>query len=77
MGRLVQARPTVATVTVTHRLEEMAASTTHALLLRDGAVMAAGPVAEAITEESLSACFDVPLKLSRLADRWTAQVVGA
>ena len=37
----------------THQLEELPASATHALLLRDGRVVAAGPFAEALSEGSI------------------------
>ena len=41
LARTAAARPDVATVTATHHLEELPASTTHALLLREGRVVAA------------------------------------
>ena len=40
LDRLVADDPGLAVVTTTHHLEELPASTTHALLLRDGAVVA-------------------------------------
>lgn len=56
--------PAAATlVLVTHHVEEIPAGITHALVLRDGAVVAAGPVAEALTAQSLSAAFGLPLAL--------------
>ena len=64
------ARPELATVTATHHLEELPASTSHALLLRDGEVVAAGPVAETLTEELLGRCFGLPLRLERLDGRY-------
>jgi iron complex transport system ATP-binding protein len=69
LDRVVSLRPALATVTVTHHLEELPAATTHALLLRDGQVVAAGPVAEALTDETLSACFGLPLHVERNAGR--------
>lgn len=65
LARTAAARPDGATVTATHHLEELPASTTHALLLREGRVVAAGPLADALSEESLSACFGLPLRLER------------
>ena len=49
---LARDRPALPTVTVTHHLEEIAPSTTHALLLRGGRVLAAGPVAEVLTQRA-------------------------
>ena len=43
----------------THHLEELPASTTHALLLRDGRQVVAGPVAETLAEEPLSECLGI------------------
>ena len=61
-----------ATVMVTHHLEEVPDGFTHALLLREGAIVAAGPVAQVMTQKNLSHTFDMPLKLVRVADRYAA-----
>ena len=58
---------------VTHHLEELPASTTHALLLRDGAVLAAGPAPEVLTTELVSTCFDYPIAVARTAGRWASR----
>ena len=65
----VDSRPNLTTLTVTHHLEELPPSTSHALLLRDGRVVAAGPLEEALTDESLSECFGLPLRLDRIDGR--------
>ena len=64
---------TPATVLVTHHVEEIPPSFTHALLLRDGAVLAAGPIDQTLTEASLSETFDLRLELSRRNGRWAAR----
>jgi iron complex transport system ATP-binding protein len=63
-------------VLVTHHVEEVPEGFTHAMLLRKGAVMAAGPVAEVFTERNLSRCFGVPLLVERRASRWSARAVS-
>jgi iron complex transport system ATP-binding protein len=73
MARLASERPQLATVTVTHHVEELPPSTTHAYMLRGGRTVAAGPVDDVLTEELLSACFGVPVSLGRFADRWVAR----
>jgi iron complex transport system ATP-binding protein len=73
MTRLAHERPALATVTVTHHLEELAPTTTHALLLRHGREVAAGPVAETITEPLISRCFGVDVALSRTDGRWSVR----
>jgi iron complex transport system ATP-binding protein len=65
--------PQLATVLVTHHLEELPETTTHALLLRDGRTVAAGPVHEVLTTELVSACFGHPVSIARHDGRWTAR----
>lgn len=67
-------RPGLPTVTVTHHLEEIPPTTTHALLLREGRVVARGPVAEVLAAEPLSACFGLPIVVDRVGGRWAARV---
>lgn len=53
------------TVLVTHHLEEIPPSFTHALLVRQGTVVAAGPIDEVIVADRLEACFDMPIEVQR------------
>jgi iron complex transport system ATP-binding protein len=62
-----------ATVLVTHHVEEIPTSFTHALLLREGRVIASGLMGETITDETLSACFGLELTVSRDGGRWAAR----
>lgn len=55
-------------VLVTHHVDEVPDGITHAMLLRDGAIVAAGPIDEALTASSLSDCFAMPLALERRPD---------
>ena len=59
-------------VMVTHHVEEIPSSFTHALLMRQGSVIAQGPVDDVVTEASLRACYDLPLRLERRDGRWLA-----
>ncbi|MFJ8039365.1 ABC transporter ATP-binding protein [Kitasatospora sp. NPDC096147] len=71
---LLSARqPGLTTITVTHHLEELPPNTTHALLLRDGRVLASGPVATALTSDHLSACFGRPVRVTHDEGRWYAR----
>ena len=65
--------PDLASVLVTHHLEELPASTTHALLLRDGRIVAAGPADEVLTSERISATLDYPLAITRRDGRWSVR----
>ncbi len=62
-----------ATVLVSHHVEEIPPGFSHALMLRQGAVVAAGLLDRVMTEENLSATFGMPLLLSRADDRWAAR----
>jgi iron complex transport system ATP-binding protein len=62
--------PGLASVLVTHHLEELPVSTTHAMLLRGGRMLAAGPAADVLTTEQVSSCFDYPVAIARHAGRW-------
>ncbi|MFD0886915.1 ABC transporter ATP-binding protein [Streptosporangium algeriense] len=61
-------------VLVTHHVEEVPSGFTHALLLRNGSVVAQGPMDQVMTAENLSQTFGVPLTLERgRDDRWYAR----
>ncbi len=60
-------------VLVTHHVEEVPEGITHAMLMRRGTVLAAGPVEQVFTERNLSRCFGVPLIVERRAARWMAR----
>ncbi len=62
-----------ASVLVTHHVEEIPVGITHALLLKGGRLVAAGPVGETLTAENLSATFELPLTLSHTDGRWAAR----
>lgn len=51
-------------VIVTHHPEEIPPGITHALLLREGRITAAGPIGEVLTAAPLSACFGIDLEVS-------------
>ncbi len=59
-------------VLVTHHVEEVPEGFTHAMLMRKGTVLAAGPLDQVFTARNLSRCFGVPLIVERRAARWMA-----
>jgi iron complex transport system ATP-binding protein len=61
-------------VLVTHHVEEIPPGFTHALFMRAGRVVAAGPLEETLTDEVLTATFDVSLQVERSGNRWTARM---
>jgi iron complex transport system ATP-binding protein len=62
-----------ATILVSHHVEEIPPGFTHALLLRGGEVVAAGPLQETLTEAALSRTFGQPLLLSKADGRYAAR----
>lgn len=65
------------TVLVTHHVEEIPPGYTHALLLREGGIQAAGPLEDVIVADELSKCFGLELVLDRDpgTGRFTARAV--
>jgi iron complex transport system ATP-binding protein len=62
-----------AMVLVTHHVEEIPRGFTHALLLREGTVVASGLLSETMTADNLSKTFGLPLAVQRTGDRYTAR----
>ncbi len=71
---LARSRPALTTVHVSHHVEELPASLTHALLLRDGAVVASAPAGDALTSEALSACFAARVRVVAAGGRRLAVI---
>lgn len=65
--------PELGSVMVTHHLEDLPTSTSHAVLLRDGGVVAQGAADEVITSALVTAAFDFPLAVERSGGRWHAR----
>jgi iron complex transport system ATP-binding protein len=61
------------TILVTHHVEEIPAGITHALLLRAGLTVAGGPVADALTAETMSAAYGLDVVLDHGDGRWSAR----
>jgi iron complex transport system ATP-binding protein len=61
------------TVMITHHVEEIPAGFGHLLLLRDGHVVAAGPIDATLTEDAISETFGLRLCLSRTEGRWSCR----
>ena len=66
-----------ASVLVTHHLEEIPPSVTHAALLREGAIVGSGPIHEVLTDAAVGACFGLPLTVAERGGRWSSSAVSA
>ncbi len=67
---------TPAMLMVTHHVEEIPVGFTHVLLIRDGAIVAAGPIAETLTAEALTETFGMPITLSSEDGRYAARAAS-
>jgi iron complex transport system ATP-binding protein len=63
-------KDTAPMVLVTHHVEEILPIFTHALVLRQGRELAAGPIRKVITEHTLRLAFDGPVKLTQSEGRF-------
>ena len=72
---LSQSAPELATLLVTHHLEEIPESTSHAALISHGRLTAAGPIAEVLTTEAVSAAFEHPIEVGFADGRWSARAI--
>lgn len=70
---LAHSAPELASVLVTHHLEELPETTTHALLVSEGRTVAAGPVDAALTTETVTRAFAHPIIVERENGRWSAR----
>jgi iron complex transport system ATP-binding protein len=73
LGRLARDAYAPSMIMVTHHVEEIPPGFTHVLMIRQGKVLAAGPVEMELTSRNLSHCFGLPLVVERVGDRYTAQ----
>jgi iron complex transport system ATP-binding protein len=74
LAELASDRRSPVLVLVTHHVEEIPPGFTHGLLLRRGRVVAAGPLADVLTDDTLSATFDLPLEVTGNGNRWAARL---
>lgn len=73
MDALDETHPDMASILVTHHLEELPTSTTHALLIADGHTVASGPARDVVTTDHVSAAFSHPVQVGYADGRWTAR----
>lgn len=73
LGALADDVEAPALVLVTHHVEEIPPGFTDVLLLKDGRVVAAGPIEITLTEANLEATFGLPMTLEQHGRRYTAR----
>jgi iron complex transport system ATP-binding protein len=73
LGELAADLAAPALVLVTHHVEEVPPNFTDVLLMRDGRIVAQGPIEITLTVENLEATFGLPLELEVRGDRYAAR----
>lgn len=68
LGNFATDHPHLPSVLVTHHVDEIPTSTTHCALLREGRLIASGPLMQTLTSDSLSECFGVSLVVEKRAN---------
>jgi iron complex transport system ATP-binding protein len=76
IDRLASRKNSPTLLFVTHHVEEIVPSITHALLLRKGRAVAAGKKSRTLTSALLSTAFDAPLRLRRRGNRHALFLAG-
>lgn len=74
---LHESQPELTTVLVTHLLEELPETTTHAMLIKNGTVFAAGDARGVLTTERVSEAFGHPINVEYRNRRWQARAARA
>lgn len=64
-----------ATVIVTHHIEEIPIGTSHALLLKDGLIIAQGEIYSVITDANLSHAYGISISVQNEAGRFFARAI--
>jgi len=72
LAQLAGEEPDLASVVVSHHLEDLPVATDHALLLNGGRVVAEGAVDDVLTDDVVSRCFGIEVRIHRAGGRWTA-----
>jgi iron complex transport system ATP-binding protein len=73
LDALARDRPQLPSVLVSHHVEELPSTTTHAALMREGTVLASGPAVDVLTSSAMSECFDLALVIRHEGGRWSAR----
>ncbi|MGV0742753.1 ABC transporter ATP-binding protein [Mycolicibacterium sp. XJ870] len=73
LDTLDDTHPGMASILVTHHLEELPTSTTHALLIAEGRTVASGPARDTVTTDHVTTAFAYPVTVGHQDGRWTAR----
>ncbi|MBH53583.1 MAG: ABC transporter [Opitutaceae bacterium] len=71
---LAKNQPELPIILVTHHVEEITPSFSHALILKDGSVISNGPFARSLSSKNFSEAFSTPLRLRRTGGRFQLSI---
>ena len=75
LDELRRVDPDLAIVLVTHHVEEIPTSASHAAVVADGRIVASGPVADVVTSAVLTGAYAVPITIRHDDGRFTGRAV--
>ena len=73
IDELGKEKPELTTLMITHHLEELPATTTHAALVSNGEIIAQGAAKEILTSENISNTFGIPILVEYNHGRWSTR----
>src|SRR5258707_11356930 len=65
LSQLAAEEPDLASVVVSHHLEDLPVTTRHVVLLNGGRMVASGAVDDVLTDDIVSGCFGIALRIHR------------
>lgn len=75
IASLAETNKHLTTVMITHHLEELPATTTHAAVMKKGKIIHRGKATEVLTSEILSDTFETPIRVDYIEGRWSTRGV--
>ncbi len=73
LDAMARDRPAMPSIMVSHHLEDLPVSASHVLLLKEGKILAKGPVREMLTSEMITGCYGFPIDVHEFGGRWAAR----
>jgi iron complex transport system ATP-binding protein len=73
LDAMTREHPGMPSIMVSHHLEDLPTSVTNVLLLKEGRILATGPVADMLTSEMITECYGFPIDVHEFGGRWAAR----
>ena len=76
INRVINAKPEMTTIMVTHHVEEIVQGFSKSLMIKDGKVAYCGASSEGVTSEILSSVFKANIEVEKLGERYVSRVLN-